>query len=114
MTLPSAAATMSEAELSDCVVQTARLFGWRICLVRPARTAHGWRTPFGADGVGWPNITAVRGDQLLFAELKAEKGKVTPEQQAWLDVLANVGTTAVWRPAQWASGEIEAVLRSRP
>lgn len=105
---------MSEAELSDCVVQTARLFGWRVCLVRPARTVHGWRTPFGADGVGWPDLTMVRGDRLLFAELKAAKGKLTPEQVAWLDVLANVGTTVVWRPSDWQSGVIENALRGQP
>jgi hypothetical protein len=102
---------MSEAELSDCVVQTARLFGWRVLLVRPARTQHGWRTPFGADGVGWPDITAVRNNQLIFGELKATKGKLTPEQTVWLEVLANVGTTAVWRPSDWADGTVEEALR---
>lgn len=109
-TLP--ATSMTEAELSDNVIALAHLFKWKVLLVRPARTVHGWRTPFGADGVGWPDLTLVRGEQLLFVELKA-KGKVTPEQQSWLDVLSKVGTVAVWRPTDWLDGTVERVLRGR-
>ena len=110
---PSAAVTaMTEAELSDCVVQTAHLFSWKVCLVRPARTAHGWRTPFGADGVGWPDLTMVRGNQLLFAELKSMKGKQTREQLEWMIALrAAHAEYHLWTPESWSSGEIEAVLR---
>jgi hypothetical protein len=107
------ATSMLEAELSENVIALAHLFKWKVLLVRPARTVHGWRTPFGADGVGWPDLTLVRGDQLHFAELKSQRGRLTTEQQVWLDVLGKVGTVAVWRPTDWVSGQIEAVLRGR-
>jgi hypothetical protein len=106
-------ATMAEAQLQDNIVELAHLFGWRVLLVRPARTAHGWRTPFGADGVGWPDLTLVRGDQIVFAELKSTKGRVTDEQQAWLDALMHVGKVCVWRPVDWLDGSVESILRSR-
>ena len=107
-------ATMSEADLSDAVVQLAHLFGWRVLLVRPARTAHGWKTPFGADGVGWPDLTLIRGDRLIFAELKSRRGRLTDDQRVWLDVLSAVGETYIWRPEQWLDGTIERVLRCTP
>ena len=107
-------AVMTEAELSDAVLELAHLFGWRVLLVRPARTSHGWRTPFGADGVGWPDLTLLRGQRLVVAELKSERGRLTSTQQDWLDALGTVAEVHVWRPAQWVSGEIEAALRVNP
>ena len=49
---------------------------------------------------GFPDCVFVRGERLVFAELKSEKGKVTPEQQQWLDALAGVPgvVVKVWRP----------------
>jgi hypothetical protein len=105
---------MTEAELSDNVIELAHLFGWRVAHFRAARTAHGWRTPVAADGAGWPDLTMVRGGQLIFAELKSASGKLTDFQQIWLDELGKVGTAVVFRPADWASGEVERVLRRRP
>lgn len=37
---------------------------------------------------GFPDITAVRGKRIVYIELKSHKGKVTPDQIAWLDRLA--------------------------
>jgi hypothetical protein len=48
--------------------------------------------------------------QLLVAELKVGKNKVTDEQQAWLDDFAEAGVPAyVWRPTDWK--QIEEILR---
>lgn len=53
---------------------------------------------------GLPDIVAVKGRRLLFAELKTMAGRVTPEQQAWLDRVREAGAEAfVWRPDQWDS-----------
>ena len=42
-----------------------------------------------------------------FRELKTQRGKVTPEQRAWLDVLTLAEQNAdVWRPADLLSGRI--------
>ncbi len=103
--------SMTEAELLDAVVDLGHLFGWRAAHFRPARTAHGWRTPVAADGAGWPDLTLVRGDRLVFAELKSERGKTTTEQTEWLEHLDKVAEVHVWRPGDWADGAIETVLR---
>jgi len=105
------ATQMTEAELSDCVVELAHLFGWRVAHFRPAMTKHGWRTPVAADGAGFPDLIMAR-DRLVAVELKAERGRTSPDQQDWLAALSNAGVEChVWRPEQWLSGEIEAILR---
>jgi hypothetical protein len=76
-------------------------------------TKHGWRTAVSADGVGWPDLTLVRGEQLIFAELKSDRGRLTDQQQVWLEVLGKVAEVYEWRPCDWASGAIETVLRGR-
>jgi hypothetical protein len=93
---------MTEKELQNNVRAAALLFGWRFY--------HTWMSIRSAKG--FPDCVLVRGERLLFAELKAVRGKVSAEQQAWLDDLDAVGAEAyLWRPAHWLSGEIERVLR---
>jgi hypothetical protein len=47
---------------------------------------------------------------LLFVELKAERGEVTPAQQGWLDALSKCSVECyVWRPSD--RDEIARVLR---
>jgi hypothetical protein len=53
----------------------------------------------------------VRGPQVLFVELKSEKGRLTLAQRSWGDALnaANVDGGLqyhVWRPSLWISGFI--------
>ncbi len=84
----------------------ARLRGWRSAHFRPARTARGWRTAVQGDGRGFPDLLLVRGSVLLAAELKAGRGRPTPEQAAWLAALEAVGVrTFVWRPTDWPAIE---------
>jgi hypothetical protein len=59
---------------------------------------------------GWPDLVIAGPDRVIFVELKSEKGRVTAEQQDWLDTLASAGAVVkVWRPADWP--EIERTLR---
>ncbi|MGD0312499.1 MAG: VRR-NUC domain-containing protein [Acidimicrobiales bacterium] len=102
---------MTEQTLLDCVVDAAHLFGWKVAHFRPAMTKHGWRTPVAADGKGWPDLTLVRDNRIVFAELKSARGRLSDEQQDWLDVLDRAAEVHVWRPAEWCDGTIEAVLR---
>lgn len=93
---------MTESDLLRGVLDLCRLLGWRTIHVRPARTAHGWRTPVQGDGAGWPDLFMVRGGRLVAAELKADKGHVTGEQTAWLEALARAGAeTFTWRPTDY-------------
>lgn len=105
-------AEMTERDLQAWVIVLARLLGWRVAHFRPARTAHGWRTPVAGDGAGFPDLVLVRGERMLFRELKTERGKLRPEQEAWLSALRAAGADAgVWTEADWRCGVIEAALR---
>ena len=105
---------MTERELQSAVIECARLLGWRVAHFRPALTARGWRTPVEADGAGFPDLVMVRAGVLLFVELKAVRGRLSDAQVEWVDALAACRQDVrmlVWRPADWLSGDVEAVLR---
>jgi VRR-NUC domain len=100
---------MSEAEFQRTVCEALRVLGWRYCHFRPGRSSKGWRTPLTRDA-GYPDITAVRADRVLFVELKAEKGRLSDEQGRWLAALGLAGQEVhCWRPSDW--DVIEATLR---
>jgi hypothetical protein len=93
---------VTEKELRETLVRAARNFGWRVYFT--------WSSMHSP--AGFPDLCMVKGDRLVFAELKTEKGKVTPEQQAWLDALeacrlgaqervtqGHAPEVYVWRPA---------------
>lgn len=65
-----------------------------------------------ADGAGFPDLLALRAQQLIVAELKSARGKVTPEQAVWLAAFDAAGVPSfVWTPGDW--DEIEQVLGRR-
>ena len=107
---------ITEREFQNTVIEAAQACGWRVAHFRPGMTSRVdrqgkpiWVTAVQADGRGFPDLVLVRGNRLLFAEIKSQKGKVTVEQQAWLDALG-VGLVEVyvWRPGDWPT--IEAAL----
>lgn len=83
----------SEAGFQDALVEAAHLTGWRAVHFRPARTAHGWRTPGQYDAKGWPDLilSRARDGRLLAIECKAQGGRLTDEQATWLADLAACG-----------------------
>ncbi len=87
--------SVTEADFQQQVIDLARLCGWRAHYVRESRgSPH-----------GWPDLVLCRPPRLIFAELKVEsvtKGKLTPDQIAWLEELHLCGVaTYVWRPSNW-------------
>lgn len=102
------ASDQTESEFQSAVIDLAQTFGWLVAHFRPARTAHGWRTPVTADGAGFPDLVLVHpgthpgGGRVLFRELKADRGKITAQQAAWLSMLDAAGADAcVWQPWEW-------------
>ena len=94
--------TVSEAEFQSQVIEIASLRGWKIAHFRPAQIRPGrWATPIQGDA-GFPDLVLARpklGD-LIFAELKREKGRVSVMQKVWLRTLAAAGAEAyVWFPS---------------
>jgi hypothetical protein len=77
---------MTEAQFTDAVIETALLFHWSVTHFRPAWSERGWRTAVQGHK-GFPDIALARNGIVLLAELKADKGKLRPEQVIWRDAI---------------------------
>ena len=89
MTRP-AAPGMSEKAFLQIVRDLARYGGWL--------TYHTHNST--RSDPGFPDLCLVRGDRLLFAELKTATGRVSHTQRAWLEALRATGAEVyLWRPA---------------
>jgi hypothetical protein len=103
---------MTESDLQAAVLDLAAILHWRRAHFRPAMTSRGWRTAVSGEGAGWPDLVLVRPPRIVVAELKAEKGRLTGDQDAWLSDLAACGIDVhVWRPSSLDDGSILEVLR---
>lgn len=95
----------SEAQFQAAVTSLANLRGWAWMHIRPGMNERGrYRTPVsGPLGPGWPDLVMVKGERILFVELKAERGKVTGLQEEVLGILgqAQYVEVYVWRPSDW-------------
>ena len=94
---------ISETAFASQVEDLLKIFQWRWCHFRPARTQKGWRTPLTGDK-GLPDYIAVRGGRLIFAELKDRYSKPTPEQEGWLEDLRECVKTITTQPVQIGKG----------
>lgn len=90
--------TVSEAVLQSAVVDLALWRKWRVCHFRPARTSRGWRTPVEGHP-GLPDLILARDGEVLLAELKAARGRPSPDQRLWLAALGSHGR--LWTPKDW-------------
>ena len=82
-----------EKDFLEQVRELARYEGWL--------SYHTYRSTRSEPG--FPDLVLVRPPRLIFAELKTEKGRVTPAQWLWLDVLgrSNEVEAYLWRPSDW-------------
>jgi hypothetical protein len=91
-----------ERALHDQVLALARLYAWRVYFTFDSR-----RSP-----PGFPDLCLVRGNRLLFCELKTQRGRLTTDQAAWLeDLRATSAEVYCWRPADLP--QVAAILRRR-
>ena len=79
MTTPTLA--MSERQLQDAVVELATWCKWMSYHTFDSRRS----------APGFPDLVLLRRDRIIAVELKSAIGKVTGEQQRWLDALGNAG-----------------------
>ena len=96
---------ITEDEWLRSVGDALDLTGWAWIHPRPARRAQGkWTTPTqGNSAKGFPDIVAVRPPRVLWLELKTERGRVSPEQDDWLERLRTSGQEAyvIRLPRDW-------------
>lgn len=90
-----------ERDFQQQVLDYARLCGWRAYHAFDSRRSE----------PGFPDLVLVRGDRLIFAELKTLSGRLEASQLEWLNELGAVETveSMCWRPGDWA--EIEETLK---
>jgi len=82
---------MTEKDFQSLIVQYAKKQGWLIFHDYDSRR----NIP------GFPDLVMVRGDKVLFRELKTLKGKLTEPQKQWAARLKKADADyAVWRPNQ--------------
>ncbi len=107
------AATVPEHVFQRQVVDLARMLGWTVNHVRRSLGGRkqGWVTATTLKG--WPDLTLLRPPRVIFAELKSDVGRVSPEQRELLALIEQCPgvEVRVWRPADLDT--IAADLRRR-
>ena len=101
---------LTEAAWQAQVEGLARFYGWRTYHPPDNRPAGRAGRPQRVTS-GFPDLVLLRGPELLFVELKTDKGRASPEQREWLGELAAVGDACaqsanypatveayIWRP----------------
>ena len=84
----------SEAEFQNAVNKLAAKNGWLIYHTHNSKRSQ----------PGFPDLGIVRGEEVIFAELKRERNaKMTVAQERWIDALSDVSSIGVylWRPSDW-------------
>lgn len=89
----------SEKGFQQTVIDLAHLRRWL--------TYHTFDSRHSA--AGFLDLVLVRGQRLIFAELKSETGKLSPQQKSWFCALMAANQEVyVWRPVDW--NDIQRIL----
>jgi hypothetical protein len=100
---PSAVPPQREESFQQGVIDLARALGWHTYHTRDSRkSAH-----------GFPDLVLCRPPRLIFAELKSDRGRLTPEQDVWLRAFGQVPGIEVFVWAPRDKEDIVAVLTHR-
>lgn len=102
---------LTEREFQAQVLALAHFYRWRSAHWHDSRRQVRPGVHVGdKDAAGFPDIVLARPPELLIIELKAEKGRLSPAQREWLQLLEMCGVEVhVWRPSSWP--EIEKRLQ---
>jgi hypothetical protein len=82
---------MSENELKHMILRHARLQGWAVYHVPQTRIMNG-------GGKGYPDLTLARDKEVLWIEVKDDRGMQTSEQRYWEMILP---AYHLIRPKDW-------------
>jgi hypothetical protein len=114
------AEAMPEAVLQQRVLHLARFLGYKAWhfhdSTRQVRRGGRYITVGDKDARGFPDTVLVskQPPRIVYAELKKQKGRLTPEQKDALELLASAGAEVhLWRPTDLLDGTIENTLRGR-
>ena len=95
---------MTEAQLQAAIIETAQTFGWLVYHTYDSRRSH----------PGFPDLVLCRPPDVLYLELKSEKGRLRPDQDSWIGALRQSGQNVqVWRPSDWLDGTVMQALKPR-
>jgi hypothetical protein len=92
---------MREKDFMRNVINLAKLRGWRVAHFGASVKVVGKERIFvgDRDSTGFPDLVLVRKDRLVFAELKAAKGRLSDAQKVWLEDLGvAVSEVYLWYP----------------
>jgi len=101
---------ISEKDFLKTIIDYAHLRGWAVAHFRTSMTQSGrWATAVQADGAGFVDLVLVR-DRVVWAEVKREKGMLSPDQEDWRERLLSAKQEYYcWKPSDW--GSIVEILR---
>lgn len=97
------ASELLERDLQRNVIALLKLRGWRVAFT--------WSSIHSPKG--FPDLVCIRRGEMLAIECKRERGKTTPEQDAWLADFAlvpGVRWAGVLRPSMWLDGFLDGVV----
>ena len=104
---------ITEADLSTFVEDCLTRFGWWWYHPRPARIrirgTETYRTAISGHK-GYFDYTCVRGERLLFIELKSEKGRLSTDQLKWFNKLEDCQRTIILKSLNLKGSKAEAKL----
>lgn len=104
MSRPRSPEELAERDLSRCVRELAGLLGYYVVSFEAPFAAIRKRTVL--------DLYLLRPGRALWIELKSERGRLSPQQEAFVELLRQAGQEVhVFRPADWFAGRIEEVLR---
>ena len=95
---------VKEDDFLAAVTELATLTGWLVYHTYDSRRSQ----------AGFPDLVLARGDRLIFAELKTDRGRIRPSQRLWLERLGAIADQQpnvqvyLWRPKDWPG--IEKIL----
>lgn len=80
---------LKESDLREQIRDLCKVFGWKFHFT--------WLAIHSPKG--FPDLVLRRPPRLIFAELKSDKGQLTPSQEDWItDLKACKQEVYVWRP----------------